>query len=363
MTDTPEGAERRYPDKYTLASNLDTLDLLFGSKKAGRPHIPTFARKLLRQVVEGSMLYGTAAESSFSNLRTVKLDNGQEVFISVGTRRSEPGGYMAVEVVDAPPSDKALLAAMSAKAALPTDIERLRQMLRFVEPPLKDTVHKNWVEAQDRIKAEDGIASPRSISLLRLYGTYITLEYIVALLRHHRPGFDDLSWEDQMSLIEETCEKMNEFLGSLRRLQDFMTYGVPNRKLTPSMKEPQRDVDAAVLRDVDDFTHREIGERLDIPLSPDSQYQQSGHQTVRRAIERGRRILEAAFGKEGWQRQAQVMKTEKAQRQSLSEEEQQVEWLAETLALYLDVPLEKVLTPVREGFKEGLKEREPRRSE
>src|SRR5215211_2647478 len=189
MTDTPEGAERRYPDKVTLASNRDTLDLLLGSKKAGRPHIPTFARKLLRQVVEGGMLYGTATESSFNNLRTVKLDNGQEVFISVGTRRSEPGGYLAVEVVDAPPSDKAILAAMSAKAALPTDIERLRQMLQFIEPPLKDTVHKHRVEALDRFEAEDGPVSPRSLSLLRLYDTYSTLEYIVALLRHHRPGF------------------------------------------------------------------------------------------------------------------------------------------------------------------------------
>jgi transposase len=270
---------------------------------------------------------------------------------------------LAVEVVDAPSSDKAILAAMSAKAALPTDIERLRQMLRFVEPPLKDTVNKHQVEALDRFEAEDGPASPRSISLLLLSDTYSTLEYIVALLRHHRPGFDGLSWEDQMSLIEETSEKMNEFLGSLRRLQDFLSYGIPNRKLTPSIKEPQRDVDAAVLRDVDGLTHREIGKRLDVPLSSGSQYQQSGHQTVRRAIERGRRILEAAFGKEGWQRQAQAMKTEKAQRQSLSEEEQHVEWLAETLALYLDVPLQELLTPVREGVKEGFKEREPRRSE
>src|SRR5215203_6028557 len=165
MTDTPEGAERRYPDKLTLASNRDTLDLLLDSKKAGRPHIPTFARKLLRQVDEGRMLYGTGTKSSFNNLHTVKLDNGQEVFISVGTRRSEPGGYLAVEVVDAPSSDKAILAAMSAKTALPTDIERLRQMLRFVEPPLKDTINKHQLEALDRFEAEDGPGSPRSTSL------------------------------------------------------------------------------------------------------------------------------------------------------------------------------------------------------
>jgi hypothetical protein len=359
MADTPEGAERRYPDKYTQSFNRESLDLLLDSAKVGRPHLPTFARNLLRRVVEEGMLYGTETESSFSNLRTAKLNNGQMVFVSFGTRRHEPEGYMAVEVVNAPSSDQAILAAMTAKGAFPTDIKRLRQALRILEAPLKKTVAAHSRDAWKRLKAEGGPASPDALSFLGLHDIWSTLEYTVALLRHNKPEFDELSWEDQWALIEEACEKINEFLGSLQKLQAFLSYGVPSRKLTPSNKVPQRDVDAAVLRDVDGLTHREIGERLDISLSSDFQYRQSGHQTVRRAIERGRRILEAAFGKEGWQEQAEVMKAEKARRQSLSEEEQLQEWLAELMALASDVPLEKALI----AFKAVFEEREPRRSE
>jgi hypothetical protein len=76
------------------------------------------------------------------------------------------------------------------------------------------------------------------------------LEYVLAMLRHHRPEFDDLSHRDQIALIEDMCGYINAFLESLRTLQAFLAHGAPNRKLTPAIMDPRRDVKAAVLCDV-----------------------------------------------------------------------------------------------------------------
>jgi hypothetical protein len=130
--------------------------------------------------------------------------------------------------------------------------------------------------------------------------------------------------------------------------------------LVPAIKKPQRDVRAAILRDVEDLTYREIGERLGIPLpaepmdedlpddpealedlQKDLERRKGEHQTVRKMVERGRRILEDAFGREGWQQRVQIMKAEKERWWSLSPEERAGERDIEMSAPYLGISIEE----------------------
>jgi hypothetical protein len=50
--------------------------------------------------------------------------------------------------------------------------------------------------------------------------------YVLALLRHHRPNFDNLSAVEQQLLLTKCCERVNEVLKSVRLLSDFLEYGL-----------------------------------------------------------------------------------------------------------------------------------------
>ncbi len=79
---------------------------------------------------------------------------------------------------------------------------------------------------------------------------------------------------------------------------------------------------------------------MGIPLPPDFEIK-GEHQTVRKMVERGQRILESAFGKECWRERVEAMKTQKAWWQSLSPEEQCNEYEVERTALDSGIPIEE----------------------
>jgi hypothetical protein len=134
---------------------------------------------------------------------------------------------------------------------------------------------------------------------------------------------------------------INVFLEGLRKFQEALDYAVPNKNLVPAIKNPKLDVQAAILSDVDGLNYREIGERLHIPPPPNIE-EKGEHETVRKMVEdRGRPILEDAFGKEGWQKRVEVMKAEKARWWSLSPEERHKEQDIEMRALDLGISIEE----------------------
>jgi hypothetical protein len=236
---------------------------------------------------------------------------------------------------------------MTAGSAEPIDVEQVREGLSSLDTPLKDTlrayIEEMWVEEiWERLKAgSDYVEDPAVNFVLGLdNASFATLEHVVALLRYHKPEFDDLPRHEQLTLIEGACKHINEFLQSLGRLEAFLGYGAPNRNLTPSIREPQRDAKAAILRDVEGLNHREIGERLNIPLPPDFEIK-GEHQTVRKMVERGRRILDAAYEEEGWQWKAEAMKAEKTRWWSLTEAARIREIQLEGLAHDFDVSLQE----------------------
>ena len=71
--------------------------------------------------------------------------------------------------------------------------------------------------------------------------------------------------------------------------------GVPGRIKKPAIVNPQRDVDAAVLRDVERMKYREIEQSLEVEISENAR-RVDDYSTVSKMVNRGRDILERAFG-------------------------------------------------------------------
>jgi hypothetical protein len=137
---------------------------------------------------------------------------------------------------------------------------------------------------------------------------FFELRYVLHLLRYYRPSFDELPRQDKLNLIEETSKRVNAFLKASRQLVQFLDFGVPGRDLRPARKNANRDVKAAVLKDVEYLESRQIAERLG--LSSDNYKTKGGNRTVDKMIERGRELLESALGEEGWQEWIKVMKVD-----------------------------------------------------
>jgi hypothetical protein len=113
---------------------------------------------------------------------------------------------------------------------------------------------------------------------------------------------------------------------------------VPGRRGPAPTRLVRRDVKAAVLKDVDGLTYREVAEELGVPLPVDFLVK-GDHPAVRRMVIRGRMVLESALGEEGWLSQIEAMKAEAARWRSLSEVRREAEAEAEALG----IPYEEAL--------------------
>lgn len=193
--------------------------------------------------------------------------------------RGELRGYRTIEVLDRPlKTQTAIISLLTVLEAGPIDTARLREAL------------------QDRAPSLDGSLQVHEFRFVR------------SLLRYHRPSFDELPPEDQVGLIEETCKRVNTFLRASRQLVEFLEYGVPGQDLRAAIENANRDVMAAVFRDVEGLSSPQIAERFKLPVH---RYQvKGGHRGVDKMVERGRDLLEKALGKTGWQEQIDVMKSD-----------------------------------------------------
>jgi hypothetical protein len=182
-------------------------------------------------------------------------------------------------------------------------------------------------------------------------GHHQALDYVLMLLRYHQPGFDVLPRKERTNLVVDACAHTNELLEALRKLVSFLEYGRVSYRGPAAIKVAARDIKAAVLRDVDGLTNREIGERLGVPLPADFRIK-ADHPTVRKMVRRGRKALKAALGEEGWKEQVHRMNTELQRWRLKSEIQRQAELKAEALG----VPYEEVLRRLEEGSRQSSQE-------
>ena len=169
------------------------------------------------------------------------------------------------------------------------------------------------------------------------------LDYVLTLLRYHRPGFDDLPVEERAELVAETCSHINEFLDSLRKLVAFLEHGQPGRRGPAATRVAARDIKAAILKDVEGLTYRQIGEKFGITLPADFIHK-GDHPTVRKMVGRGRGAMEGALGQEGWQTHTEAMQARMYRWSSMNETEREAELEAETL----NIPFDEVLQRIEE---------------
>jgi hypothetical protein len=201
-------------------------------------------------------------------------------------------------------TDAAILAALTALEGRPLDVVALRKVLARILPLRGESFFERFAKTlEDRQVRED--LRPT----LKDPPHHQTLDYALMLLRYHSPGFDEMALEERADLIAETCAHINQFVGALHKLMRFLEHSQPIRRGPAATKVAARDIKAAVLREVDGLTNRQIAEVLcinnpaDFPIKGD-------HPTVRKMVGRGRRALVAALGEEGWQAQVQAMKEE-----------------------------------------------------
>ncbi|GEM_PF-2343176 len=274
-------------------------------------------------------LYGEAFPSRLG-------DSGQVVWLLLDGPRLAERGYREISVSDEPlRTDRAILAALTSLEGRQLDVGRLRKVLPEIVPSRGESVWDRWTKAsEERGHAREVLQSLRH---------HQALDYVLALLRYHRPGFDDLPLEQRADLLAETCAYVNVFLEALRKLVSFLEHGLPGRRGPVPTRLVGRDVKATILKDVDGLTYREVARELCIPLPVDFVVK-GDSPAVRRMVARGREVLEGALGEEGWHRQAEAMRAEAARWRSISSTEQEAEIQSEILS----VPYEETLQRIEE---------------
>jgi hypothetical protein len=236
----------------------------------------------------------------------------QVLWLQLNGPRSIKRGYREIRVSDKPiRTDMAIVSALTTLEGRSVNVEELRESLEESDISLDESLSMQVLEHEG--------SSP-----LGGHTSSLFLDYVLLLLRYHRPDFGLLSRQEKVGLLVHTCAHINEFLGALKKLVTFLEYGTPDGRAKAATRNADTDVRAAVLRDVVGLTYREIGEELGIPRPNDFEVK-GDFARVRQMVSRGRKILVLAIGKDGWRRHIEAMKTEAKRWNSLSEVEQEVE--------------------------------------
>jgi hypothetical protein len=163
-----------------------------------------------------------------------------------------------------------------------------------------------------------------------------TIRYIVALLRYRRPDFDGYTLEQQLDLVEKHRKGINRFLEKHREYVTLLEYGTPHHTKRP-LERASDQIKAAVLKDVEELSHKEIANRLGVTVDEERYQVDSKIPAVTRLIEEGRKLLGKVLSSEGgWQKRAKEMKADAQRYNSLSEDEKLRERTAENMGKPID---------------------------
>jgi hypothetical protein len=289
-----EGREHR-DDDYVYDFGVEPL-----------AEIPALAQRSLEILLNrGGLPQGPANVSSDNHVFSAAMNNGQIIWL----QRAEGGlrGYRPLVVIDEPPrTATATLAALTILEGRRADMERLKTILPLLDPTDQTSMEQGLSEGFSALREQSGKKSGRFISDLMAHRP---LNFALALLRYYRPNFDSFPRDKQRGLLEECCQRINEVINSVRSLSDFLEHGEPNQDLRDAVKNPHRDIEAVMLRDVEGLKHREIAEILRVD-SPETPRGERDYSTVKKMVDRGRDILHRALGKVGWAKMIESMKAE-----------------------------------------------------
>jgi len=305
------------------------------------------------------------------DVRVVRLDNNQVIWLQFDAPRKDvEQEYQNIKVYEEPlETDKSIIAALVSLETKPIDDERLQKAFlihkvnedvfneysSIEEASLSkeslSRLFRGWRDALREAQQNDPMLRDAnegdSFAALEAMQTFHCIE---DLLRCFRPEYDDLDRYEQAALVEATCTRVSDFQAALQRLVAFLEYGKPGKgkkgttkKLKPGVENARRDIQAALLKDVEGLSTKEIAERQgDRPVGEFNKIK-NDHPTARARVKRGRDMLQRAWGEEGWFERVEAMKTERERRRNLSEEERLRESLAEIVADSAGIPTENAL--------------------
>jgi hypothetical protein len=290
-----------------------------------------------------------AMEPEEGQLYPTRVDKHRQVFwLKLDGRRTSRGvksGYKSIKVFDRPlRTQMAIIGALTVLETGPIDTERLREALSQLsqtEPSLERSIDERERAAWWGELGEEGFKWRTDLQLPYL-------RYVLSLLRYYRPSFDELPHEQQLDLIALASERVNKLLTAARQLVEFLEYGASDQDLRPAAEDANRDVRAAVLKDVEEMSVIQIAERLDLHVTK-TQRDERDHPRVRQMIKRGKKMLGSALGKEGWRKQVEAMKAEAKRWQELSAEEQTIEMLAEQDDVTVEEARKRYVAHTRRG--------------
>ena len=140
-------------------------------------------------------------------------------------------------------------------------------------------------------------------------------DYGSSIIRQYQPDFDYSRSEVEANYLMRTLERINDVRKKAEELQRHLWYSDPKKhKAVPPVRDPQRDVRAAVLQDVFDLNTLRIGQILwfEPPSELESQRKRE-LAAVRLAARRGRELLHYHFGVEGWEDKVERVRILRAQ--------------------------------------------------
>jgi len=148
------------------------------------------------------------------------------------------------------------------------------------------------------------------------------LEYGNNLIRQYQPDFDYSNSAEEARLLLHTLERINQVRESVRDLQNYLWYSKPNKnKAVAPIKDPQRDVRAAVLQDIFDLSTLRIGEVLGFNAPSDlDMLRKHENAAVRAAAQRGRELLRYYFGVDGWRQKVERVRAHRARWHELEDQ-------------------------------------------
>ena len=218
-------------------------------------------------------------------------------------------------------------------SAWKTEIDR---DLKVLDKKLKDLNRKGGegkltpAEKKERKRLQDYLPkrSERWERSTPLWTHSIT--YMLSLFRYRRPDFDEYSLEQQLDLVDNHRKHINKVLEANRQHMAFLEYGTPAGNPRRAVELAQKQIRAAVLKDVEDLSQQQIAEILAVEYDEDRYKVDMKIPKVASLVREGRtRLDQALISEGGWNNRAEEMKAEGDRYNSLSEEEREVEQLAE----------------------------------
>jgi hypothetical protein len=170
------------------------------------------------------------------------------------------------------------------------------------------------------------------------------------LLRHFRDDYGERPLTEQVRLVIQVLQRTNEFLEAARRLALCIQHADPSGGLpTTPIKNAERDVRAAELRDIEGLSFVEIGKRLKVKQFSSEKVKGDNRRLREEIVPNGRKILREALGDAGYQEHIKSAKAVRERHRNLSKEERKIEDWAELVRVSGD-DMRRMMTGTEEDF-------------